>query len=108
VRNGDGKARNEKQDGGRSEGWSWHSRQLNAIMALIIVERRGTGIVLSVFAVRWPWIHPSAVFDFPLYNFTYIVTAGTKGSYLNTGRNGARSFDEVFLRIRCACNMQFL
>lgn len=38
---------NEKQDGGRNEGWSWHSRQLNAIMALIIVERRCAEIVLS-------------------------------------------------------------
>lgn len=81
MRNGGGKAANEKQDGGRREGWSWHSRQLNAIMALIIVERRRAGIVLSVFALRRPcWIHPSAALGFPLYNFTRIVTAGTKGS----------------------------
>lgn len=83
---------NEKQDGGRSEGWSWHSRQLNAIMALIIVERWHAGIVLSVFALRWPcWIHPSVALSFPLYAHR---DCGNKRQ-LN-GRNDARSFDEFF------------
>lgn len=73
---------NEKQDGGRSEGWSWHSRQLNAIMALIIVGRRRAGIVLSTLDLRWPcWIHPlRSALGFPLYNFPHLVAVGTKGS----------------------------
>lgn len=56
------------------EGWSWHSRQLNAIMALIIVGSRATGIVLSL-----PRNHPcNLLFHSSLFASVYNDRGGGK------------------------------